>query len=182
MFTQAASGVVRASWYSECVPLHTPGYRRWPHTSSDEVVVVVLVQHSRWFPVVLTMPDHSAPAAPLRRAHQRRLCATLPYGIRRSNSAKCEGGLRFNASGADAPHTAVLVENAIWRCPRSVNGDDHGAVSARIVCDAAREGVPSDGATGSLFEAVSQLSCTTDPNVVDQRSGGGATCNFTPGP
>ena len=43
-------------------------------------------------------------------------------------------------------------------------------------------GVPSNGAAGSLFESVSQLSCTIDPNVIDQRAGGGANCNFTPGP
>jgi hypothetical protein len=57
-----------------------------------------------------------------------------------------------------------------------------GRVAHELYATLLENGVPSDGAAGSLFEAVSQLSCTTDPNVVDQRSGGGATCNFTPGP
>jgi hypothetical protein len=43
-------------------------------------------------------------------------------------------------------------------------------------------GVPGDSAAGTLFESLSQLSCTIDPNVIDQRAGGGASCNFTPGP
>lgn len=41
-------------------------------------------------------------------------------------------------------------------------------------------GVPSDGAAGSSFEAVSNLACTVDPNEVKQMSGGGAHCNYAP--
>ena len=43
-------------------------------------------------------------------------------------------------------------------------------------------GVPSDGAAGSMFESITALSCTIDPSVVKQRAGGGADCTFTPGP
>jgi hypothetical protein len=43
-------------------------------------------------------------------------------------------------------------------------------------------GVPGKVAAGTLFQAISQLSCTIDPNTVDQRAGGGATRNFTPQP
>lgn len=43
-------------------------------------------------------------------------------------------------------------------------------------------GVPGGAAAGSLYEALTGLTCTIDPNVVDQRAGGGATCAFTPGP
>ncbi len=43
-------------------------------------------------------------------------------------------------------------------------------------------GVAPDGAAGSVFEALSHLDCTIDPNVVKQRAGGGASCAFTPGP
>jgi hypothetical protein len=43
-------------------------------------------------------------------------------------------------------------------------------------------GVPPDGAAGTIFEALSLLTCTIDPNVVKQRAGGGADCNFTAGP
>ena len=43
-------------------------------------------------------------------------------------------------------------------------------------------GVPGEGAAGSEFESLSKLSCTIDPNAIDQRAGGGANCNFTPGP
>jgi hypothetical protein len=41
-------------------------------------------------------------------------------------------------------------------------------------------GVPSDGAAGSSFEAVSNLVCTIDANEVKQMSGGGAHCDYAP--
>ena len=41
-------------------------------------------------------------------------------------------------------------------------------------------GVEPNGATGSIFEAVSNLKCTIDPNEVKQRAGGGAECQYAP--
>jgi hypothetical protein len=43
-------------------------------------------------------------------------------------------------------------------------------------------GVPSDGAAGSVFESVTQLSCVVDPKAVKEKAGGGADCTFTAGP
>jgi hypothetical protein len=42
-------------------------------------------------------------------------------------------------------------------------------------------GVPPDGAAGSVFEALSHLDCTIDPNEIKQKAGGGASCSFDPG-
>jgi hypothetical protein len=41
-------------------------------------------------------------------------------------------------------------------------------------------GAPPDGAAGSIFEAVSNLKCTINPNEVIQNSGGGAHCDYAP--
>jgi hypothetical protein len=57
-----------------------------------------------------------------------------------------------------------------------------GRKAHEVYATIAEVGVPPDGAAGSIFEALSQLTCSIDPNVIDQRAGGGATCNFTPGP
>jgi hypothetical protein len=43
-------------------------------------------------------------------------------------------------------------------------------------------GVPEDGATGKIYESLKGLSCTIEPNEIEQSSGGGANCSFTPGP
>ncbi|MEZ5785011.1 MAG: hypothetical protein R3D62_00655 [Xanthobacteraceae bacterium] len=45
----------------------------------------------------------------------------------------------------------------------------------------AEAGVPPDGAAGSSFEALSHLDCSINPDVIKQKAGGGATCNFDPG-
>ncbi len=42
-------------------------------------------------------------------------------------------------------------------------------------------GVPPDGAAGSVFEALSHLDCSIDPNEIKQKAGGGASCSFDPG-
>lgn len=41
-------------------------------------------------------------------------------------------------------------------------------------------GVPGNGAAGKIYEAVTQLDCTIDPNEIKQNTGGGASCSFTP--
>lgn len=57
-----------------------------------------------------------------------------------------------------------------------------GRVAHEIFATLVENGVPSDGAAGSIFEAVSNLSCTVDPAEVKQRGGGGADCTFQAGP
>jgi hypothetical protein len=42
-------------------------------------------------------------------------------------------------------------------------------------------GVTPDGAAGTTYEAVSKLACTIDPKQVENKDGGGATCQFTSG-
>jgi hypothetical protein len=59
----------------------------------------------------------------------------------------------------------------------SISGDAGAALYATMVW----AGVPSDGAAGTIYEAVKNLVCTIDPNGVKQRDGGGADCTFNPG-
>jgi hypothetical protein len=41
-------------------------------------------------------------------------------------------------------------------------------------------GVPPDGAAGSVFEALANLKCAINPSEVQQKSGGGAHCDYSP--
>jgi len=45
----------------------------------------------------------------------------------------------------------------------------------------AQAGVPPEGAAGRIYESISHLVCTIDPNEVKQRAGGGAACTFDQG-
>jgi hypothetical protein len=57
-----------------------------------------------------------------------------------------------------------------------------GAAANALYATLATAGVPSDGAAGSIYEAVHALSCKLTPSEVKQNGGGGADCSFTVGP
>jgi hypothetical protein len=56
-----------------------------------------------------------------------------------------------------------------------------GRQAHELYATIAEAGVPLDGATGSVFESLSRLVCTIDPQVIAQKAGGGADCTFDPG-
>jgi hypothetical protein len=43
-------------------------------------------------------------------------------------------------------------------------------------------GVQSEGAAGTIYEALHAMSCVIDPAAIAKKDGSGATCNFDPGP
>jgi hypothetical protein len=53
-----------------------------------------------------------------------------------------------------------------------------GRAAHELYATLAEIGVPPDGAAGSIYEALSNLACTVDPNEVIQNSGGGAECQY----
>lgn len=55
-----------------------------------------------------------------------------------------------------------------------------GRRAHEVFATMAEIGVPSEGAAGSIYQALSNLHCTIDPNEVKQNSGGGAHCSYAP--
>jgi hypothetical protein len=43
-------------------------------------------------------------------------------------------------------------------------------------------GMPGEGAAGTIYEALHNLTCTIDPPTIAGNSGAGADCTFDPGP
>jgi hypothetical protein len=58
----------------------------------------------------------------------------------------------------------------------------NGRAAHELYATLIENGVPSDGAAGSIYDAVSHLSCTIKPAEVKQRGGDGASCAWAPGP
>ncbi|MHB8885243.1 MAG: hypothetical protein ACYC5H_09160 [Methylovirgula sp.] len=56
----------------------------------------------------------------------------------------------------------------------------HGRGAHELYATLVEIGVPSDGAAGTIFEAVSGLACTIDPKEIASKDGGGASCRFMP--
>jgi hypothetical protein len=57
-----------------------------------------------------------------------------------------------------------------------------GSKGHEIFATLIEAGVPGSGAAGKIYEALKGLSCTIDPNEIEQNTGGGASCSFTPNP
>jgi hypothetical protein len=63
----------------------------------------------------------------------------------------------------------------------SVSADLTGREAHELYATIAEADVPFEGAAGSVFESLSRLECTIDPNEIAQRAGEGADCTFDPG-
>lgn len=53
-----------------------------------------------------------------------------------------------------------------------------GRAANELYATEALAGVPSDGAAGKIYESVSKLKCTLDPNAIAQNDGSGADCSY----
>ena len=56
-----------------------------------------------------------------------------------------------------------------------------GREANELYATEAMAGVPSDGAAGSSFEAVTKLACALDPAAIKDKSGRGAECSYETG-
>lgn len=55
-----------------------------------------------------------------------------------------------------------------------------GRTAHELYATLIENGVPSDGAAGSIFEAIGALDCKIAPAEVADEGGGGAKCEYTP--
>jgi hypothetical protein len=70
--------------------------------------------------------------------------------------------------------TARSCELTFGKTVKTING----RAANEMFATAAMAGIASDGAAGSIFESLSRLSCTLDPQVIKDKAGGGAECSF----
>jgi len=75
---------------------------------------------------------------------------------------------------SDVDITARSCELAFKNHKRNLVGRDANELYGTL----ALAGVTSEGAAGSIAASIMRLECTIDPAVIEQKSGGGATCTF----
>lgn len=78
------------------------------------------------------------------------------------------------ASNVDIAHHACTLTFGAKKVEVS------GRVAHEIYATLVENGVPSDGAAGTMHEAVTDLSCDVDADAVAAKAGGGASCSFKP--
>ncbi len=54
----------------------------------------------------------------------------------------------------------------------------NGRAANELFATEAMAGVAPDGAAGSIFESLSKLNCTLDPQAIGEKAGGGAECSY----
>jgi hypothetical protein len=152
-------------------------------------VLIITGQHMAAVaaPVALTGPAALALAAviaqhsPLVRAFDQRVIARLFGGSTnfgftpntkisvRADSIVCRTG--------NVDITARTCELSFGTRKRTLTGREANEISATALA----AGVSPEGAAGSMFQSISKLECTIDPNEIMKKAGGGADCTFETG-
>ena len=100
-----------------------------------------------------------------------------------TNFASSNAAFTFTAPAIDCGASDVDITH--YHCLLTFNGQPNpiqltGGAAQNLYATLIEAGVPSDGAAGTIHEAVTGLSCTVNVGQVKARAGGGATCTFTP--
>jgi len=98
-----------------------------------------------------------------------------------TNFASSNAPFTFTAPAIDCGASDVDITH--YHCMLTFNGSTvqlTGAAAQNLYATLIEAGVPSDGAAGTIHEAVTGLSCTVNVGQVKALAGGGATCHFTP--
>ena len=128
--------------------------------------------------VALALAGVVAPYSPLPDAEKQAVAALFAGDGNVAYASKITvtaDKIVCRASNVDI--TARSCELTFGSQTRTVKGRE----ANEIFATEALAGVPGDGAAGTIFEALSKLSCTLDPKVISDKSGGGASCSFEPG-
>jgi hypothetical protein len=120
--------------------------------------------------------EHSPHVKPLEKIALLRLFngqLTTPYPANKKISVKADA-ISCKTSNVDiTEHRCELT----FGTKKIVT---NGRRAHELYATLAEVGVPPDGAAGSIFEALSNLDCTIDPDEVKQKAGGGAQCGYDP--
>jgi hypothetical protein len=133
-------------------------------------------------PSALALAGLVAPHQPSLTAAKRNQVAALFAG---NEGAPFPAGQHIVVSANSVVCRVSDVNITARSCQLSFPGHNvslTGPAANALYATLATAGVPSDGAAGSIFEAVHALSCTLTPSEIKQNGGGGADCSFTVGP
>ena len=128
--------------------------------------------------VALALAGVVAPYSPLPAAEKKAVAALF------NGNSNISYKKKITVTADKIVCRASNVDITSRSCELTFGSHSHtvkGAEANAIFATEALAGVPSDGAAGTIFEALSKLSCTLDPKVIKENGGGGADCTFEPG-
>jgi hypothetical protein len=122
--------------------------------------------------------EHSSVLGSFDKRAVRRLFdghSNIGFPPNRKISVKAE---TVSCRASDVDITSRSCELVFGPGKRHLTGRQANEVFATL----AAAGVASEGAAGSINEAIKNLVCTLDPKVIKEKAGGGADCMFDAGP
>ena len=109
-----------------------------------------------------------------------------------AEKAQLEKYLEGDALASEHPHKFVVTAEAVTCRMSDVDITYHscnldfgakkvsfeGRKAHELYATLIENGVPSEGAAGSIYEGITKLDCAINPAEVKERGGGGASCKF----
>jgi hypothetical protein len=115
-----------------------------------------------------------APHSPLLSAFEKRTIAGLFNGNARAGRKLTVTAESIICRVSNVDITARSCEMTFDKGTRTLRGREANEVNATLTA----AGAVAEGAAGSMIQSVTNLSCTLDPNVIKDNSGGGGDCSF----
>jgi hypothetical protein len=131
----------------------------------------VSVSGSTAVAVAAVIAQHS----PLLSAFEKRTIAGIFNGNVRAGGKLTVTAAQIVCKVNNVDITARSCELTYDKGARTLKGREANEVNATLTV----AGATAEGAAGSMIQTVTNLSCTLDPNVIKDNSGGGADCSFT---
>jgi hypothetical protein len=116
--------------------------------------------------------------SPLLSAGEKKVIAGLFDGNVKSSYPKKKLTVTADAVTCRISNVAIAdrsCELTFKKTKHSLKGREANELYATL----ATAGINAEGAAGSMIESVTKLSCTLDPAVIKDNSGGGADCTLT---
>jgi hypothetical protein len=112
--------------------------------------------------------------SPLLSAYEKRTIAGLFNGNVRAGKKLTVTAESIICRVGNVDITARSCELTFDKGARTLKGRQGNEVNATLTA----AGAIAQGAAGSSIQTVTKLSCTLDPNIIKDNSGGGADCSF----
>jgi hypothetical protein len=119
-------------------------------------------------------------ASPVLSADDKDLLMKLLNGTTQTSSSP---GETITVSVDELACRASNVDITVHSCALKFGSHDvniEGRRAHELYATLIEIGVSPDGAAGSIYEAVSTLKCTIDPDEVRENAGGGVNCQYRP--
>jgi hypothetical protein len=129
-------------------------------------------------PTALAIAGVLAPYSPLLSASDKKVIAGLFDGNTKTSYPKKKLTVTADAVTCRVSNVAITQRSCELTFQKGKQRSLKGREANEVFATLATAGVTAQGAAGSMIESITKLSCTLDPAVIADNSGGGADCSM----